>query len=156
MKAYKYRIYANKQTTEKLAWVLDRCRQLYNAGLQERRDAYEMAVRQHPNYYHEQTRKQLSREHAVGYYEQKRELVDIKELRPEYQEIASHVLQDVILRLNGPMTTSSGVSTMVSNQDIQDFRGATATTRSVILMGQAGSWRQKSARQRKKGSSGST
>jgi putative transposase len=99
MKAYKYRIYANKQTTEKLAWVLDRCRQLYNAGLQERRDAYEMAVRQHPNYYHEQTRKQRSREHAVGYYEQKRELVDIKELRPEYQEIASHVLQDVILRL---------------------------------------------------------
>ena len=31
--------------------------------------------------------------------EQKRELVDIKELRPEYQEIASHVLQDVIMRL---------------------------------------------------------
>ena len=99
MKAYKYRIYANKQTTEKLAWVLDRCRELYNAGLQERRDAYEMAVRQHPNYYNEETRKQLTREHAVGYYEQKRELVDIKELRPEYQEIASHVLQDVIMRL---------------------------------------------------------
>ena len=99
LKAYKYRIYANKQTTEKLAWVLDRCRELYNAGLQERRDTYEMAVRQHPNYYHEETRKQRTREHAVGYYEQKRELVDIKELRPEYQEIASHVLQDVILRL---------------------------------------------------------
>jgi IS605 OrfB family transposase len=99
MKAYKYRIYANKQTKEKLTWVLDRCRELYNAGLQERRDAYEMAVRQHPSYYDEQTRRQLSREHAVGYYEQKRELVDIKGLRPEYQEIASHVLQDVILRL---------------------------------------------------------
>src|SRR6266702_3092084 len=99
MKAYKYRIYANKQTTEKLAWVLDRCRELYNAGLQERRDSYEMAVRQHPNYYNEETRKQLTREHSVGYYEQKRELVDIKELRPEYQEIASHVLQDVIMRL---------------------------------------------------------
>src|SRR5207245_5649723 len=84
---------------EKLAWVLDRCRELYNAGLQERRDAYEMAVRQHPNYYDEETRKQLSREHAVGYYEQKHDLVDIKELRPEYQEIASHVLQDVILRV---------------------------------------------------------
>ena len=38
MKAYKYRIYANKQTTEKLAWVLDRCRELYNAALQERCD----------------------------------------------------------------------------------------------------------------------
>ncbi len=99
IRAYKYRIYANKHTTEKLQWVLDRCRELYNAGLQERRDAYEMGVKRHPNYYDDEARKQLTREHAVGYYEQKRELVDTKELRPEYQEIASHVLQDVILRL---------------------------------------------------------
>ncbi|MBO0794421.1 MAG: transposase [Ktedonobacteraceae bacterium] len=99
MKAYKYRLYANKGATEKLQWVLDRCRELYNAGLQERRDAYEMAVRRHPNYYDEEARKQLTREHVIDYYEQKRELVDIKEERPEYQDIASHVLQDVILRL---------------------------------------------------------
>ncbi len=99
IKAYKYRIYANTATTEKLHWVLNRCRELYNAGLQERRDAYEIGVKRHPNYYDDEARKQLTREHAVGYYEQKRELVDIKELRPEYQEIASHVLQDVILRL---------------------------------------------------------
>ncbi len=79
IKAYKYRIYANKATTEKLQWTLARCRELYNAGLQERRDAYEMAVRRHPGYYDEKTRKQLTRKHAVGYYEQKRELVDIKE-----------------------------------------------------------------------------
>jgi transposase len=81
--------------------VLDRCRELYNAGLQERRDAYEMGVKRHPNYYDEEARKQLTREHAIGYYEQKRELVEIKEERPEYQDIASHVLQDVILRLKG-------------------------------------------------------
>jgi len=99
IKAFKYRIYANKHTTGKLQWVLDRCRELYNAGVQERRDAYEIGVKRHPNYYDEETRKQLTREHAVGYYEQKRELVDIKEERQEYQEIASHVLQDVILRL---------------------------------------------------------
>src|SRR6266568_2426 len=99
IKAYKYCIYPHKATTEKLQWVLDRCRELYNAGLQERRDAYEIAVRRHPNYYDDEARKQLTREHAVGYYEQKRELVDIKEERSEYQEIASHVLQDVILRL---------------------------------------------------------
>src|SRR5579875_3444635 len=99
IKAYKYRIYANKGTTEKLYWVLDRCRELYNAGLQERRDAYEIGVKRHPGYYDEETRKQLTREHAIGYYEQKRELVDIKAERPEYQDIASHVLQDVILRL---------------------------------------------------------
>jgi IS605 OrfB family transposase len=99
IKAFKYRIYANKHTTEKLQWVLDRCRELYNAGLQERRDAYEMGVRRHPNYYNDEARKHLTREHAVGYYEQKRELVDLKEERPEYQGIASHVLQDVILHL---------------------------------------------------------
>src|SRR6266705_4065894 len=99
IKAYKYRIYPHKATTEKLQWVLDRCRELYNAGVQERRDAYEIGVKRHPNYYDDEARKQLTREHAVGYYEQKRELVDIKESRPEYQEIASHVLQDVILRL---------------------------------------------------------
>ncbi|HZS79126.1 MAG TPA: transposase [Ktedonobacteraceae bacterium] len=99
IKAYKYRIYTNTTTTNKLQWVLDRCRELYNAGLQERRDAYELVVKRHPGYYDEETRKQLTREHTIGYYEQQRELVDVKELRPEYQEIASHVLQNVILRL---------------------------------------------------------
>src|SRR5438445_11547491 len=88
IKAFKYRISANKQTIEKLQWALDRCRELYNAGLQERRDAYEIGVRRHPGYYDEETRKHLTREHAVGYYQQKRELVGIKEERPEYQDIA--------------------------------------------------------------------
>lgn len=78
IKAYQYRIYANKHTTEKLQWVLSRCRELYNAGLQERRDAYELGVKRHPNYYDDEACKQLTHEHAVGYYEQKRELVDIK------------------------------------------------------------------------------
>ncbi len=99
IKAYKYRLYANTGTIEKLQRTLDRCRELYNAALIERRDAYEMHVRRHPGYYDEETRKQLTRELTVNYYGQKRDLVEIKELRPEYQEIASHVLQDVILRL---------------------------------------------------------
>src|SRR5438067_12393085 len=92
IKAFTYRIDANTATTEKLQWVLDRCRELYNAGLQERRDAYEIGDKRHPNYYDDQARKKLSRKHAVGYYEQKRELVDIKAARSEYQDIASHVL----------------------------------------------------------------
>ncbi len=99
IKANKYRIYANTATIEKLQWVLDRCRELYNAGLQERRDAYEACVKRHPNYYDEASRKQQAREHAISVYEQKRDLVEIKEIRPEYQEIASHVLQDVLFRL---------------------------------------------------------
>ena len=82
MKAFKYRLYPNEETEQRLQWVLGRCRELYNAALQERKEAYKMAGR------------------SVSYYEQKRDLVEIKEeIRPEYQEIASHVLQDVILRV---------------------------------------------------------
>lgn len=99
IKTYKYRIYANKKTTDNLYRVLTLCRHLYNAGLQERHDAYEIKVKQHPNYYDDETRKQLTREHAIGYYQQKRALVEIKEVRAEDQEMASHVLQDVTLRL---------------------------------------------------------
>jgi putative transposase len=138
IKAFQYRLYANKQTTEKLQWVLDRCRELYNAGLQERRDAYEIGVRRHPGYYDEETRKQLTREHAIGYYEQKRELVDIKEERPEYQDIASHVLQDVIMRVTRAYDGSSDVYKTANSRDTPDFRAETATTHSVTLMGQAG------------------
>ena len=99
IKAYKYRLYANKGTTKKLQWVLDRCRELYNAALTERRDAYDMHVKRHPGYYDEETRKRLTRELTIDYYGQKRDLVEIKDLLPEYQDMSSHVLQDVILRL---------------------------------------------------------
>ncbi|MDQ2903290.1 MAG: transposase [Chloroflexota bacterium] len=81
VKAYKYRIYPKKATADKLQWVLDRCRELYNAALSERKDAWHMAHQ------------------SIGYYEQQHDLVEIKEIRPEYQEIASHVLQDVIARI---------------------------------------------------------
>ena len=99
IKAFKYRLSVNQATTEKLQGVLDRARELYNAALSERRDAYEMHIKRHPGYYDDETRKRLTHELAVDYYAQKRALVDIKESRPEYQEIASHVLQDVILRV---------------------------------------------------------
>jgi putative transposase len=68
-------------------------------SLSERKDAYEVCVKRHPNYYDDEQRKQLSREHAISVYEQKRDLVAIKESRPEYKDIASHVLQDVLFRL---------------------------------------------------------
>ncbi len=51
LKAFKYRLYPNKEQIAKLEWVLARCCELYNAALQERRDTYNMAIRQHPNYY---------------------------------------------------------------------------------------------------------
>ena len=99
-KAFKFRLYPTKQQEEKLSWVLARCRELYNAGLTERRDAYHFHVRQHPNYYDETIRKALTKELTTGYHEQKGTLPEIKaELREEYQDIHSQVLQDVLLRL---------------------------------------------------------
>jgi putative transposase len=74
---------------------------LYNAGLTERRDAYNFHVRQHPNYYDEPTRKERTSELTVTYSTQQNDLPEIKhELRPEYEEIAAHVLQDVLRRLD--------------------------------------------------------
>ncbi len=80
-KAYKFRLSPTKQQEEKLFWTLNRCRELYNAALSERKDAYRMAGK------------------SISYYEQKRDLPEIKEIRPEYHDIHSQVLQDVLLRL---------------------------------------------------------
>lgn len=82
-KAFKFRLYPTKKQEKVLFWTLTRCRELYNAGLEERKEAYRMAGK------------------SISYYEQKRDLPEIKtELREEYQQIHSQVLQDVLLRLN--------------------------------------------------------
>jgi putative transposase len=104
-KVFKYRLYPNTTAEKKLYFTLNRCRELYNAASSERKDSYQL---------HERTQLQINSEtgqvvaatmtakqrvKAVGYYGQKRALVEIKKLREEYQGIASHVLQDVILRV---------------------------------------------------------
>ncbi|HZU66338.1 MAG TPA: transposase [Ktedonobacteraceae bacterium] len=82
-KAFKYRLYPNKEQERTLFWTLARCREVYNAALSERRDAYKMAGK------------------SISYYHQKRDLPEIKGiLREEYQQIHSQVLQDVLLRLD--------------------------------------------------------
>jgi putative transposase len=81
-KAFKYRLYPTSEQEHLLLWTLARCRELYNAGLAERKEAYRMAGK------------------TISYYEQKRDLPEIKGvLREEYQQIHSQVLQDVLLRL---------------------------------------------------------
>lgn len=100
LKTYKFRIYPNKTTENRLQGVLDRCRELYNAALQERRDAYNFHVRQHPNFYDEATRKQLTKELTVNYYEQQNDLPALKELREEYKDIGSQVLQNTLKRVD--------------------------------------------------------
>ncbi|GHO76938.1 transposase [Ktedonobacter sp. SOSP1-85] len=82
-KTYKYRLAPNKTVENKLHWVLARCRELYNAGLSERKDAYRMAGK------------------SITYYDQQNVLPEIKaKIREEYQDIAAHVLQDVLKRLD--------------------------------------------------------
>ncbi len=76
LKAYKYRLYPTKKQAVRLQEVLDRTRELYNAALQERKDAYRMA------------------HVSIGYTQQAAQLTAIKEIRPEYADIHSQVLQD--------------------------------------------------------------
>jgi putative transposase len=99
IKAFKYRLYPNKKQAAKLQETLDWCRRLYNAALQERRDAYELKAKRHAGYYDAETRQQLTREHALTYERQAAELPEIKEVEPAYAQIHSQVLQDVLRRV---------------------------------------------------------
>jgi putative transposase len=65
-----------------MAFVVRRCRELYNAALQERRDAWQKC------------RKSIRWTHQCA------ELPAIKDVRPEYHEVHSQVLQDVLTRLD--------------------------------------------------------
>jgi len=65
-----------------LEWTLRRCKELYNAALQERRDAYQMCGV------------------SVSYGMQADQLPTIKQLREEYQDIHSQVQQEVLKRLD--------------------------------------------------------
>src|ERR671932_216499 len=75
-KAFKYHLYPTPHQAERLAWVLRRCQELYNAALYQRREAYRVCGA------------------SVCYYAQKRDLSGIKQERHEYREIGSQVLQD--------------------------------------------------------------
>ena len=81
-KAFKYRLYPTKPQQKDLERTLSLCRHLYNAALQERRDAYKKAGR------------------TVGFYEQKKWLPEIRAELPEYKHIHSQVLQNVIERVD--------------------------------------------------------
>jgi putative transposase len=102
LKAYKYRLYPNKSSEQKLSGILKRCRELYNAALSERKDAYQQYERTAVIAGGERTvaatmvAGRLVK--SISFYGQKRDLVEIKRERPEYRDIASHVLQDVLNR----------------------------------------------------------
>lgn len=83
IKSYKFRLYPNKEQSERLQWVLSRCCELYNAALQERVEAWKYERK------------------SVSMPEQSRDVTVIRnEIRPEYQEINRTVLTDVLIRLD--------------------------------------------------------
>src|SRR5690242_15490317 len=100
----KYRLYPNKATEKQLCGVMNRCRELYNGSLSERRDAYQqyqrtvvMAGQARTVVATMVTGRQIK---PVSFYGQKRDLVEIKQERHEYRDLPSHVLQDVLNRLD--------------------------------------------------------
>src|SRR5690348_6897652 len=80
-KTFKYKLKPTFQQERVLERTLMLCRHVYNAAVGERREAWRM------------------RSVAVTYYQQKAELPGIKEAMPEYAEVNSQVLQDVVLRV---------------------------------------------------------
>jgi len=107
-KAFKFRLSPNKEQEHKMFFTLNRCRELYNAALSERKDSYQKHFRQ-TVYRNERGQVFVAQMEAnmkvqsVTYLQQKRDLVDIKDIREEYKDIHSQVLQDVMSRLEKGM-----------------------------------------------------
>jgi putative transposase len=82
-KSFKFRICEPSKTVQtNLEQTLNLCRDLYNCALQERRDAYKL------------------NRISLNYYDQANQLKEIKQTNPEYRQIHSQVLQDVLKRLD--------------------------------------------------------
>jgi putative transposase len=81
-KTYKYKLVPTAEQERALAFVLRRCCELYNAALQERRDAWQKCGI------------------SITAAGQSAQLPAVKEERPEYRDVHSQVLQDVLTRLD--------------------------------------------------------
>ncbi|HEY7092064.1 MAG TPA: transposase, partial [Ktedonobacterales bacterium] len=81
-KSYKYKLNPTPQQERELGRVLGLCRWLYNTALEQRIIAWQ------------RVRVSVSR------YQQEAELKDVRAAFPEYASIHSHVLQDVLARLD--------------------------------------------------------
>ena len=88
-KTFKYKLKPTPEQERALAFVVRRCRELYNAALQERSEAWQKCGV------------------SVTVAQQSAQLPAIKEVRPEYRDIHSQVLQDVLTRLDRAFQPSS-------------------------------------------------
>jgi putative transposase len=82
IKSYKFRIYPSKRQAQILKEHLAICCELYNAGLQERRDAWRLERK------------------TITFSAQSAQLPEIKRERPDVRAVYSQVLQDVLHRLD--------------------------------------------------------
>lgn len=98
-RSFKYRLSPTQKQADTLQWILDRSRELYNAALQERRDAYDV-IKHCPDFYDRQARKQAVQTQNINYYSQANQLSEIKDDREEYKDIHSQILQDVLKRVD--------------------------------------------------------
>jgi putative transposase len=78
----KYKLKPTAEQEQAMAFVVRRCRELYNACLEERQEAWQKCGV------------------SVTLAQQSAELPAVKDVRPEYQDIHSQVLQDVMRRLD--------------------------------------------------------
>lgn len=82
IKAFKFQIKTSEKVKERIEQTLDLCRELYNAALQERRDAYKWERK------------------SISYISQANQLPEITKDRRELKQVHSQVLQDVLKRLD--------------------------------------------------------
>ncbi len=81
-KTFKFKVKPTPEQERMLARTLMLCRHVYNAAIEERREAWRKCGI------------------SVNYYRQKAELPPIKAEMPEYSEVHSQVLQDVVQRVD--------------------------------------------------------
>ena len=80
--AFLYRLYLNETQSDKLENLLHLARQLYNAALQQRRDAW--------NYQHK----------SLNYYYQANQLKEVRNEIPEFMQLNFSATQDMLRRLD--------------------------------------------------------
>jgi putative transposase len=79
-KTFKYKLKPTPEQELPMAFVLRRCRELYNVALQERRDAWQKCGV------------------SVTVADQSAQLPNIKKVRSEYRDMHSQALQDLLAR----------------------------------------------------------
>ena len=80
--AFLYRLYVNETQSDKLDNLLHLARQLYNAALQQRRDAWK--------YQHK----------SLNYYDQANQLKEVRNEIPEFAQLNFSATQDILRRLD--------------------------------------------------------